>query len=227
MTVKSTLFDRIREALRVPRRASHPLREHAQVEVKDFREWLPHPGENPESWRKLFREKSIELKIEFIEVPDHAGLASTVVDLAKKNGWKKIAIHGDSVLSEITQPLGLPIVRTEAPYAIPDLENCDAGITTCEALIAQTGSVLVTSKGQQGRAVTILPPHHVVIATHDQLLPDLSAAFSLMKQKYSSSYPSMISFITGPSRTGDIERILVLGAHGPRFLTVILIAGTG
>ena len=52
------------------------------------------------------------------------------------------------------------------------------------------------------------------------LVADLPAAFALVKQKYGAKFPSMISFITGPSRTGDIERILVLGAHGPKKLTI-------
>ncbi len=52
------------------------------------------------------------------------------------------------------------------------------------------------------------------------MVADLPAAFALVKQKYGGNYPSMISFITGPSRTGDIERILVLGAHGPKKLTI-------
>ena len=61
------------------------------------------------------------------------------------------------------------------------------------------------------------------LARREQLVADLPAAFDLLKQKYSGNYPSMISFITGPSRTGDIERILVLGAHGPKQLTIFLI----
>ena len=63
----------------------------------------------------------------------------------------------------------------------------------------------------------------MVVARRDQLLRDLPAAFRLIKQKYGANYPSMISFITGPSRTGDIERILVLGAHGPKKLTIFLL----
>lgn len=67
----------------------------------------------------------------------------------------------------------------------------------------------------------MLPPHHVVLALRRQLVRDLSAGLEGMQQKYDRNYPSMISIVTGPSRTGDIERILVLGAHGPKKLTVL------
>jgi L-lactate dehydrogenase complex protein LldG len=93
----------------------------------------------------------------------------------------------------------------------------------CDALIAQTGSVLVTNRSAGGRALSVLPPHHVVLARRAQLVADLPAAFELLRQKYAANYPSMISFVTGPSRTGDIERILVLGAHGPKKLTILYI----
>ena len=91
------------------------------------------------------------------------------------------------------------------------------------ALIAQAGSVLVSSRSSGGRALSVLPPHHIVLARREQLLPDLPAAFALLRNKYASDYPSLISFITGPSRTGDIERILVLGAHGPKKLTILCV----
>jgi len=61
----------------------------------------------------------------------------------------------------------------------------------------------------------------VVLARRDQLVADLPEAFALLRSKYGADYPSMISLITGPSRTGDIERIIVLGAHGPRQLTIL------
>ena len=96
-------------------------------------------------------------------------------------------------------------------------------MTQCDALVAQTGSVLVTSRSAGGRTLSALTPHHVVLARRDQLVPDLTAAFALLAERYGErDYPSLMSFITGPSRTGDIERILVLGAHGPKRLTIFL-----
>jgi L-lactate dehydrogenase complex protein LldG len=90
-------------------------------------------------------------------------------------------------------------------------------------LIAQTGSICVTARSSGGRTLSILPPHHIVLAQRSQVIPDLSAAYERLAEKHGGRYPSFISFITGPSRTGDIERILVLGAHGPKKLTVLLL----
>ena len=89
--------------------------------------------------------------------------------------------------------------------------------------VAQTGGVMVSAPSAGGRALSVLPPHHIVIARSSQMVSDLTAAFDRVKQRYGANYPSFLSFITGPSRTGDIERILVLGAHGPKRLTVLLL----
>jgi L-lactate dehydrogenase complex protein LldG len=115
------------------------------------------------------------------------------------------------------------MLRTDQSYDVRELEKCDAGFSECDAIIAQTGTVLVTNRSAGGRALSVLPPHHVVLVRRSQLVPDLTAAYDLLKRKYGSQYPSMISFITGPSRTGDIERILVLGAHGPKKLSIICV----
>jgi L-lactate dehydrogenase complex protein LldG len=83
--------------------------------------------------------------------------------------------------------------------------------------------LLITSRSAGGRALSVLPPHHLVLARRSQMVADLPDAFQLLKKKYGGNYPSLISLVTGPSRTGDIERILVLGAHGPKKLTIICV----
>ena len=129
-------------------------------------------------------------------------------------------MHSGELTDFACAELDVPVSRTDNGYQAGDLENCDVGITQCDALVAQTGSVLLTGASAGGRALSVLPPHHVVLARREQLVADLPESFALLKQKYSANYPSFISLITGPSRTGDIERILVLGAHGPRKLTI-------
>ena len=118
-------------------------------------------------------------------------------------------------------PDSLAVLRIEPGYDRDALEASDAGLTECECLVAQTGSVCVTALSSGGRTLSVLPPHHLVVARRSQLVVDLTAAYELLARKYAANYPSFMSFITGPSRTGDIERILVLGAHGPDRKSVV------
>lgn len=97
-------------------------------------------------------------------------------------------------------------------------------ITGCEYLIARTGSILVSSALGGGRKGYIYPSIHIVIANRGQLVFDLKDAFAKLKDKYAGDgLPSMITLITGPSRTADIEKTLVLGAHGPKQLFVFFL----
>lgn len=101
-------------------------------------------------------------------------------------------------------------------------EQLEVGISTCEFLIAQTGSVMVSSALNGGRQLFVYPPIHVVIARKNQLVDYLGAAYSSIQKKYENNLPSQITLITGPSRTADIEKTLVMGAHGPRELHVYI-----
>ena len=98
----------------------------------------------------------------------------------------------------------------------------EAGITSCEFLIAHTGSVMVSAALQGGRQMSVYPPQHIVIAKKDQLVDYLHTAYNKIQEKYPNQLPSQITLITGPSRTADIEKTLVMGAHGPRELHVFL-----
>src|SRR5208282_3807110 len=151
-------------------------------------------------------------------------MRQALVRLRDNEVWKRVAAHSGDLANAICPALNMPLLRTDLKYDVHELEKCDAGISECDAFIAQTGSVLVTNRSAGGRALSVLPPHHVVLARHEQLVADLPAAFDLLRRKYADNYPSMLSFVTGPSRTGDIERILVLGAHGPRKLTILCLS---
>ena len=227
MTAREKIMGRIREALQVkaPMPGQHGEAHAAtgQGDAAGFRHWLPQVGASWEQQRDLFAQNSAGLKTEFKVVPNAAAAGAEIKRIAGAGKWKHLAAHRTPLLADVCGTVGLDTLWTDAGYAVADLERCEGGVSTCEALVAQTGSVLVTSRGTGGRALSVLPPHHIVVATRDQLVPDLSAAFELMRRKYDGNYPSMISFITGPSRTGDIERILVLGAHGPKKLTVLLV----
>jgi L-lactate dehydrogenase complex protein LldG len=100
-------------------------------------------------------------------------------------------------------------------------ESSQATLTLAESLIAQTGSVFVTA-GCGGRGATVVAPCHIVFATTSQLVPDLQTALGDAFRQGKLMRNSYASVISGSSRTADIEKILVQGAHGPRRLVVIL-----
>jgi L-lactate dehydrogenase complex protein LldG len=227
MSERENILQRVREALRDP--APIPGSHHGESTgfpvseaeaAPTISQWLPEVSESEAERFELFEKNSMDLRTDFRLLDSEEEVLEQLAGLAKTENWQKVAIHEGALTDRFRDKLNLPLLVTDGGYEATDLEQCDVGITECDALVAQTGSVLVTARSAGGRALSVLPPHHVVLVRRDQLLPDMPAAFTLLEQRYAPNYPSFISFITGPSRTGDIERILVLGAHGPKKLTV-------
>ncbi len=100
--------------------------------------------------------------------------------------------------------------------------DLNIGLTGCEFLVAHLGSVLVSSALISGRRLNVFPETHVVVAQTAQLTGYLDQALEKLQEKYKNNLPSLISNITGPSRTADIEKTLVMGMHGPKSLIVII-----
>jgi L-lactate dehydrogenase complex protein LldG len=98
---------------------------------------------------------------------------------------------------------------------------CDVGITSCDCAIAETGTLMVLSRPGQERVASLLPPMHIAIVERRQIVPDLIDAFVMLGGE---QLPSNVTFITGPSKTGDIELQLTTGVHGPGKWRVIVIA---
>jgi len=225
MTNREIILGRIREALKVS--APHPVFHTGATEQPLFtaapQKWLPPVGQTPGEQIDLFCQNAEALKAEFRACANMNEALQHVKKLAAVGGWKKIGRHRGELTDAVVRELGLVEVQTDHGYAVDDLESCDAGLTECEALVAQTGSVMVSAPSAGGRALSVLPPHHVVLARRNQLVSDLGAALQRVQEKFKDKFPSFMSFISGPSRTGDIERILVLGAHGPKKLTILLL----
>ena len=225
MSERENILSRLREALRtkapLPGSHGHEVSCGFTSAATGAREWLPAVGASAAEQFELFAKNCADLKVDFQLLASRDELKTALARISEVEKWRRIASHDGELSHFASQSPGLPVLWTDQGYDVQELEKCDAGITECDALVAQTGGVVVTSRSAGGRALTILPPHHVVLARRDQLLPDLPAAFELLQKKYAPDFPSMISFITGPSRTGDIERILVLGAHGPKKLTIL------
>jgi len=104
-----------------------------------------------------------------------------------------------------------------------DFLKMDAAVTYCEYLIARLGSIMISSKQTSGRRLNVFPENHIVIAYTSQIVADIKDALKNINDQYEGKSPSLISIISGPSRTADIEKTLVMGAHGPKNLYLLLI----
>jgi L-lactate dehydrogenase complex protein LldG len=215
---RDQILGRIREALRSgKRRLPNP--------TTGFDRVLPAVPESFAERLELFKQQSEALRTDLIVAEDLATARREFGQLAKTDGWTLIAVQPTPSIQFFLQDLDVDLERLElnGRTTTAELEPVAAGITACDCLVAQTGGILISTLSAGGRALSVLPPHHVVIATRSQLVADLPAALALVAERYKTNWPSYLGFITGPSRTGDIERILVLGAHGPRKLTVLFL----
>ena len=107
-------------------------------------------------------------------------------------------------------------------FLYPDISTCEAAVTGCEVLVARTGSIVLSSV-HQGRIPSVYAPVHICVAFTSQLVYDISDGLARLQDKYRQFLPSLITFATGPSRTADIEKTLVVGVHGPKEVYCFLV----
>lgn len=164
-----------------------------------------------------FAQELMKVGGQFIYCENMDEVLSTLKLLVQTNNFQPLFCNDRKMFDTLVEA-GIP-VENDTKY-LPDVR---AGITFCEFLVARLGSVMVSSRSGPGRRMNIFPEVHIVLAQSSQLVPDLKHAFAALKEKYPQRLPSMVSVITGPSRTADIEKTLVMGAHGPKELYVFLI----
>ncbi|MBX3242651.1 MAG: LUD domain-containing protein [Chitinophagaceae bacterium] len=124
-----------------------------------------------------------------------------------------------------TVPGLIPVLQQAGISLVNDVLQAEVAVTGCECLVARTGSVILSAAQLSGRALPVYAPVHIVIANVSQLLYDTGNAISFLQKKYRGNLPSSLHFIAGPSRTGDIEKTLVMGVHGPKVVFVFLLDG--
>lgn len=146
-------------------------------------------------------------------------LATQLNTLATARNWNHIICSETPLAQKLIHNNFTQISTTTS------LHNCDAAITSCESLVARTGSLLLSSHSESGRSNSVYAPVHICVAFTSQLVYDIADAIEMLKKKYGTKIPSLISLATGPSRTADIEKTLVVGVHGPKEVFCFLIDG--
>lgn len=162
-----------------------------------------------------FAEEFTRLLGRFVYCAHPTELALQLFALIQKFGWKQVFCNEPALVALLSE-------QGFSGFDNQDLSGCDVSITTCECLVARTGSIVLSSV-QSGRSASVYAPVHICIAYTNQLVYDIKDGLQLMKNKYGATLPSLISFATGPSRTADIEKTLVVGVHGPKEVYVFLV----
>ena len=187
----------------------------------------PLPFPQSEGNNSVFKPSSQELEVEFAEqfialqgrfifCVNRQELAFQFNSLIKKQGWEKVFC---------AEPKLLELIGAQSPdrFTGDDLADCDVSVTSCESLVARTGSIVMSAAQAMGRTASVYAPVHICIGFTSQLVYDVKDALMLAKEKYKDKFPSLITFATGPSRTADIEKTLVVGVHGPKEVYCFLV----
>jgi L-lactate dehydrogenase complex protein LldG len=135
--------------------------------------------------------------------------------LMAQQGWEELT-SSDTQLINLLSGAGVTI-------STPDKKvGFNVSITRCEFLISRFGSVMVSS-ALAGRNLYVGAETHLVVAKASQVVREIKDSLSALKIKYAGQFPSQVTMITGPSRTADIEKTLIMGAHGSKNLVVFMI----
>ena len=188
---------------------------------------VPVPFPASEGNESVYLPSQQELEIEFAEnftrlegrfsfCASEQELAEQLQTLVASRKWTKLY----SRENEWKQKLG--DAGFQADYT-DDLPGCEAAITGCEYLVARTGSIVMSSAQQSGRTVSVYAPVHICIAYTHQLVYDISEGVQQLREQYGQQFPSLVTLATGPSRTADIEKTLVVGVHGPKEVFCFLV----
>jgi L-lactate dehydrogenase complex protein LldG len=163
-----------------------------------------------------FAERFTRLQGKFVFCENYKELGAQLNQVVATNKWDKIYCKEEGLRKTLAD-------NQFNNYTHSDLASCDTAITTCEWLVARTGSIVLSAAQESGRTVSVYAPVHICIAHTSQLVYDVKDALANAREKYSGNLPSLITFATGPSRTADIEKMLVVGVHGPKEVYVFLV----
>jgi L-lactate dehydrogenase complex protein LldG len=215
MNSRETILQRIRsEVSKGPRVELPPV---AQV-------W---PRENPDACTMAARFET-ELKAvhgEVIRAATMADAQAKLAELVKSSGWTSVAPMDRPLCREAIKGLSTDMLHWPKPNWPPtEMAELSVSLIEPEALLADTGSCVITAPTGEDRLLCYLPPACVVIAKIDQLREHLPAAWGeIMPRCAEKTASGEFLIVTGPSRTADIEKLLILGVHGPKRLVVLLV----
>jgi L-lactate dehydrogenase complex protein LldG len=220
MSSRDVILQRIRSGLANAVAAGFgDLREPPTPEV-----W-PRSGAEPSALLPHFQTELAALAGEAIHCPTMADARRQLAQLVKSASWARVGSLDRPLTREVAADLPPDCVDwVTTDWTPQQIEQIPVGMITADALLADTGSCVVHCSTAQERLMCYLPPACVVVARVDQLVQHLPAGWGpISKACMAKESRGEIVVITGPSRTADIEKVLILGVHGPKRLVVLVV----
>ncbi|MBN2236049.1 MAG: LUD domain-containing protein [Bacteroidales bacterium] len=188
----------------------------------------PNPYTDTDLEGKIYAELDESLALNFAQ--EFTNLGGKFIYCEDEQDFKEVFKAFSS--SEEIQPLFCKepalqkmLTSIEIPFSdqASDFKALRTTLTTCEFLIARFGSVMVSSASDSGRRLNFYAEKHLILAFASQLVPETKDALISMREKYNGKLPSMITQISGASRSADIEKTLIKGMHGPKEIYVFFV----
>ena len=154
-----------------------------------------------------------------------AALKSVIAELRERNQpVRRVSLSDSHEVRDAVSRIESEFDEVLTTPALPELFHCDIGFTRAQYGIAETGTLVLDSASERHRVVSLVPPVHVAIIQADTIKSTLGEALHhiRMGQSACSELSPVVTFVTGPSRTADIELTLAIGVHGPKELFVII-----
>ena len=220
MSARAEILQRVRAGLgkgdAVARRAAAEATMRARARG-------PQPG-FADDLAERFARKALALASSVERVAGSQAVPAAVARYLAENGLPHQAVVTGDVAGFDWSGAGLDMAGRAAPegHFLRGAVDADkVGISGCFCAIAETGTLLLLSGPQRPASVSLLPETHIAIVSVDRIVATMEDAFALLRTEY-GALPRAVNFISGPSRTGDIEQTIVLGAHGPCRVHLIL-----
>jgi len=176
--------------------------------------------------RAKFIDELTNVNTHILEANDNKNIKDLIFNLIKEKELKSFSIWESEYLKEINlkqdlKNAGLKLVTAKNKDRIA---NSEIGITDVDYAIADTGTLVLLTNKNQPRSISLLPPIHLAIVRKENLVRNIKDLFIILKSKLKDveDITTCMTFVTGPSRTADIELNLTLGVHGPKELFVVI-----
>jgi L-lactate dehydrogenase complex protein LldG len=235
MGSRAEILGRVHRALAKPGLEHHHVH---QPEVSDIRQLFASDYTHY-SLIDRFKQEFERVSGETIVCTSAERAFESIRQLVLSSGYKKVAVSKHDLCRRLKLLERLPVELPEVQFVNETIDSENAlererlterlseaqlSVTGVEYLIADIGTLVTISNPQASRQISLLPTAHLALATANQIYPNMAELFLQIQEKYGDNLPgSALTLITGPSRTADIEKVLIKGVHGPTRLLAVLL----